>query len=77
MSITIIGVRDVDFVTKDGVKISGQNVWYTSDIESKGRGQMADKVFLADYKRINPSDLPCSGQIEFNRYGKVVSLRIF
>lgn len=77
MSITVIGVRDVEFTTKEGVLISGQNVWYTSDIESKGRGKMADKVFLSDYKRIDPSDLPCSGDIEFNRYGKVVSIRLF
>ncbi len=77
MSITVIGVRDVEFTTKDGVQISGQNVWYTSDIESKGRGQMADKVFLSDFKRINPAVLPCSADIEFNRYGKVVSIRLF
>lgn len=76
MLVTVIGVRDVSFTTKDGVFIEGQSVWYTIPIESHGRGEQAEKGFLPLPKKLNPSDLPCLADLYFNRYGKIDSISI-
>lgn len=46
-TVTILGIRQVDFVTEDGVNIKGLSVYY-SYREDGVDGVAADKVFIAD-----------------------------
>lgn len=77
MEVTIIGVRNVSFTTKEGVFIEGQTIWYTTPIDKNGRGFQADKAFISLPKKINPSDLPCAADIYYNKFGKVDSVSLY
>ena len=45
--LTIIGVKLTSFITKDGTKVTGYNV-YTTEERSDVAGLAADRVFMSD-----------------------------
>lgn len=45
--VTIIGVKLSSFTTKDGIKVTGYNVYFTEDRDDVD-GLAADRVFVSD-----------------------------
>lgn len=70
----IIGIKKLDFTTKDGDVIKGQQLFLTSPIEpDKGEGDETDKVFLSAEKLSTMAFKPKlydEVTVIYNKYGK-------
>lgn len=77
----IVGWKDVDFSTKDGVEIKGKSVHVAYEApKDHGGGMLTDKFFLSDEKfgSYNIKGLyKAQSDVEllYNKYGKVESVR--
>lgn len=76
MLVTVVGVkRNVSFDTKEGVNISGTNI-YVEHLENGVEGYMAEKYFL-NHATFDSSAVQVGDtlNLEFNRYGKIAAIR--
>ena len=75
----VIGLKEVEFIGKDGNTVRGTQVYFQELIKSGGRGFTCDKFFLSEKKKQElPEPIELGDEIEllFNRYGKVASITI-
>lgn len=71
---TIIGVKLTSFITKDGTKVTGYNVFITEE-RSDVEGLAADSVFISDRVCNRSNFTPHVGdKIEYFAYTKFGSL---
>lgn len=70
--VTIVGIREMDFVSKDGSRVNGTQFFY--EMESPGvEGFQTGKLFISAQARSTFGFLPRVGEsvkVEYNRYGK-------
>ncbi len=71
---TIIGVKLTSFTTKDGIKVTGYNV-YTTEERSDVAGLAADRVFMSDRVCNRSNFTPHVGDIiellAYNKFGRL------
>lgn len=77
---TIIGILDVKFTSKDGNLVTGKSLYLTEPIPSgKGIGCTVEKVFLTSSKIADLDfglELEQEVEIFYNKYGKAQSLKL-
>lgn len=74
MNIQIVGLKNTEFTTKDGLLIQGQSVYFTFK-DNNTIGVQTDKCFLPSRKALYPEPiLPAEAEIYYNKYGKVDSV---
>lgn len=69
---TVVGVRTINFIGKDGNPVTGKNIYFTEPLED-GEGVSAERVFLSMDKLVKCQYDPRVGDdvhIEYNRYGR-------
>lgn len=70
----IVGIKKLDFTTKDGDVIQGQQLFLTNPIEAdKGEGDETEKVFLSTDKLAKMAFKPKlydEVTVIYNKYGK-------
>ena len=76
----LIGYRKSDFVTKDGVPVTGYNVYIATEINPRrGGGVSVERDYLSDTK-LSRENLKLDEllghdiKVYYNRYGKIDSI---
>lgn len=75
----IIGIKNVKFTGKDGVLVTGFEVYYTEPIANNGNGFSSGKFFMTKKRRESlETDFEVNDEIElfYNRFGKVASINV-
>lgn len=72
MIVNVIGIRrNFNFQTKDGQTISGSSIYVTHEVNGV-EGLFAERFFLSNNKfNTNGLVVPCTLDLQFNRYGKI------
>lgn len=75
MIFRVLGRREVSFVSKDGAKIEGTQVFVSYD-DTHVQGVATDRLFFSP--RHNPSSIMVGDDLEvyYNRFGKIESFKI-
>ncbi len=73
---TIVGIRETNFKSKDGAEICGVTL-YTTEPADKVEGVATDKLFLGEKLGFKASDFNPGDNILpiYNKYGKIAGIQ--
>lgn len=75
----ILGIKNLEFIGKDGKKVEGQNIYCGELITKGGNGYQTEKFFLSKKKLQDlGAKLEVGDEIEvlYNKYGKVAGISL-
>lgn len=72
----LIGYQKSDFITKDGTEVKGYNLYFVEELNGKGVGYSAERVYMSEGKLAKNNiaiDEIMNRKVElsYNRFGKV------
>lgn len=75
----VFAVKELDFTAQDGNTISGRNIFMGQETHERGwQGMSCEKFFVRKDSDCYKGYCPKAGEeviVEFNRYGKIQSIR--
>lgn len=78
----VIGIKNVNFMAKDGGTVQGVRLFVTDDSVKVNAGVACEAIFLSDYlldkNNLRPGDIQLGDclDIAYNRYGKISSVSV-
>lgn len=74
----VVGMKELDFKTKDGQQISGVKLFLEYQ-EEKTTGVCTDSAFISERRMEESNYIPAVGddiELMYNRYGKIQAIRL-
>lgn len=78
----VIGIKDVNFKSKDGGTVQGVRLFVTDDSVKVNAGVACEAFFLSDYlldkNNLRPGDFHVGDHLDiaYNKYGKISSVSV-
>lgn len=77
MEIEIVGVKELDYTNKSGRRVNGVILYYTYE-DRNVNGHACDSVYLpVNLYNTSVRDFPVTGNLYFDKNGKVIKFETF